>query len=87
MKKEIYILLFIVLGILLGCILHAVIEISYINLLLVDYEKYSMNLNFSQLYTIHMIGTLVIILSGIVFGFFQGKFWWRKIYIEKIRDR
>ncbi|MBW6440844.1 hypothetical protein K0B03_02310 [Patescibacteria group bacterium] len=87
MKKEIYIFLFIILGILLSFLLHALIEISYINLLWTNYERYGMNLKFSQLYTIHTIGTIIILGVGIIFGFIQGKFWWKKIYIEKMRNR
>ncbi|MDF1498659.1 MAG: hypothetical protein P1P85_04905 [Patescibacteria group bacterium] len=85
MKKQIYIILFIVLGVLLSFILHAVIEIYYIDLLVIDFLKYSFGFSWSKLYMFHKIGTLFLFILGMGLGLWQGKYWWKKIYIDKIR--
>jgi hypothetical protein len=79
-KKVIYILLWIVLGILLSTILHAVIEIPIINLLVSDFQRYSLGLSWDQWYLIHYIGTIILLILGIVFGLFCGFKFWHKIY-------
>lgn len=76
-----------ILGALIGFILHAVIEIVYINLLVANFARYSIGLDYPQLYVIHAVGTFLIVTCGICFGFWQGKYWWQKIYIERIREK
>ncbi len=80
MKKTIYIISFIVFGILLQFLIHAVIEVLYINLLLLDFSKYGLGLSWNQWFIIHYIGTIILLIAGVLLGFWQGKFWWRKIY-------
>jgi hypothetical protein len=87
MKKKVYIALFIFLGILLQFLIHAIVEISYIVMLNADFEKYSFGFSWNQLYIIHHIGTFFLLVAGISFGLWQGKFWWKKIYVEKIREK
>jgi heme/copper-type cytochrome/quinol oxidase subunit 1 len=82
MKKTIYIILFTFLGVLLQFLVHAAIEIPYLGLLNHNFEKYGFGLTWSQLLTIHAVLTIILILIGALFGFFAGKFCWRKIYIE-----
>jgi hypothetical protein len=83
MKKKIYIGLFIFLGLLLQFLIHAIIEISYIVLLRANFEKYSFGFSWEQLYLIHHIGTIVLIFCGVLFGLWQGKFWWHKVCEKK----
>lgn len=80
MKKKIYIIAFTILGILLQFLIHAGIEIWYIGLLLSDFQKYSFGFSWQQWFIIHHIGTVILFIAGASFGFWQGKFWWRKIY-------
>ena len=80
MKKSIYIILFIFLGILVQFLLHVAIEIPYINLLLYDFEKFGFGLSWESWELIHYIGTIVLLLAGVLFGFWQGKYWWYKLY-------
>lgn len=82
-KKKIYIAAFIFLGVLLQFLIHALIEIWYIDLLTNDFEKYSFGFSWPQWYIIHHIGSVILFIAGAVFGFWQGKFWWRKIYERK----
>lgn len=80
MKKLIYITLFTFLGLLLQFLIHGLIENWYINLLVSDFPKYSLGFSWLQWFIIHHIGTVVLLIIGLLFGFWQGKFWWRKIY-------
>lgn len=80
MKKKIYIGAFMLFGILLQLLVHALVEIWYIGLLLRDFPQYSLGFSWSQWFIVHHIGTVILFIAGVMFGFWQGKFWWRKIY-------
>jgi len=80
MKKAVYIILFTFLGIILQFLLHAVLEIWYINLLVNDFATYSLGLSWETWLLIHSIGAVVLLLAGVFFGFRQAKFWWHRIY-------
>jgi len=80
MKKAVYIILFTFLGIILQFLLHAVIEIWYINLLVNDFATYSLGLSWEAWLLIHSIGSVVLFLAGAFLGFRQAKFWWHRIY-------
>ncbi|HDZ54357.1 MAG TPA: hypothetical protein ENI19_01610 [Candidatus Nealsonbacteria bacterium] len=80
MKKKIYIGAFTFFGILLQLLVHALVEIWYIGLLLRDFPQYSLGFSWSQWFIVHHIGTVILFIAGVMFGFWQGKFWWRKIY-------
>ncbi|OGZ35026.1 MAG: hypothetical protein A2V60_01255 [Candidatus Portnoybacteria bacterium RIFCSPHIGHO2_01_FULL_39_19] len=84
MKKAIYVALFTFLGVLLQFLLHAAIEIPYLGLLNRNFEKYGFGLTWPELLTIHVVLTVVLIIAGVLFGFFAGKYYWRKIYIEHV---
>lgn len=83
MKRSIYILVSIVLGVLLSFLLHALIEIGVINFLTKNFSKYGLGLNWQTWFLIHHIATAVLSVAGIVFGYWIGARWWRIIYIEK----
>jgi hypothetical protein len=87
MEKRIYITLFVFLGILLQFLIHAFLEIWYIDLLTFDFQKYSLGFSWSQWVFIHHIGSFILLLLGILFGFWQGRFWWNKIYVKKSKCR
>ena len=80
MKKIVYIILFVFLGVLAQFLLHALIEIPYINLLLHDFEKFGFGLSWGSWELIHHVGTVVLLLAGVLLGFWQGKYWWHKLY-------
>ena len=82
MKKIIYIIAFTTLGILLQFLIHAGVEIWYIGLLLKDFPKYGFGLSWEQWFLIHTIGTVILFLAGTIFGLWQGRYWWQKIYVE-----
>ena len=80
MKKIIYIILFVFLGILLQLILHGFIEVFYIKLLLSDFEKYGLGFSWNIWETIHYVGALLFFFGGLAFGLQQGVYWWKRIY-------
>ncbi len=82
MKRAVYIALFTFLGVLLQFLIHAGIEIPVISLLLNDFERFGLGLTWDQWVMIHNIGTIVLFVVGALAGFFQGKYWWRAIYLE-----
>ena len=86
-KRIIYISLFILLGILLSFLVHAGIEIPVINLLVSDFDKYSLGLTWDQWFLIHSIGTPILLVLGIYFGWRQGIRWWRYWYVDKKRPK
>ncbi len=81
-KRTLYIFLFTLLGAMLSLLVHAAIEIPVINLLVEDFEKYGLGLTWQQWYMIHSVGSIALLLLGIIFGYRQGKHWWRVMYIE-----
>lgn len=83
MKRIIYIIAFTVLGILFQFLVHALIETGYISVLELDFPRYSLGLTWSQLMIVHKIFTAVLFVAGAVFGYIQGKYWWKQLYILK----
>lgn len=79
-KKNVYILLFMVFGVLISQLIHSALEIWYINLLIQDFSKYSLGLIWQHWYIIHGIGTVILFVGGLMFGYFQGKHWWKVLY-------
>jgi len=83
MKKIIYIICFSFLGVLLQFLIHAGIEVLYIKLLLSDFQKYSLGFSWDQWFLIHFIATIILLVIGILFGFWQGMYWWKRLYENK----
>ena len=83
MKRVIYIILFTILGILLQFLAHALLETWYANLLLADFVKYSFGLSWEKWwYVVHGVGSVALLVAGAVFGFWQGRYWWERIYMK-----
>ncbi|MHA1692218.1 MAG: hypothetical protein ACTSU7_11370 [Candidatus Heimdallarchaeaceae archaeon] len=82
-KKIVYLVLFVLLGIILQGLIRMGLEIWYINLLLKDFECYGLGLSWSNWFVVHYVLTVIFAVLGIAFGLWQGFFWWRIIYIEK----
>lgn len=82
MKKIIYIILFTVLGFLLQLLFHALVEIWYLQKLLSDFEQYSFGLSWAWWYQFHLAATIGLSLAGLGLGWWQGFYWWRRIYSQ-----
>lgn len=80
MKKIIYVVSFIILGILLQFLAHMLVEIWYIGLLIKNFELYGFGFSWDTWLVIHHVAATLLFFAGAVLGFWQGKFWWRKIY-------
>lgn len=83
MKKKVYIILFSLFGVLSQFLIHAMMEIAYINILEIDFAKYSLGLSWNQLMTTHHILAIVLAIIGAIGGYILGQYWWQVIYIEK----
>ena len=79
-KKIVYIILFALLGILAQFLVHSIIEIVYIKLLLTNYGVFGLGFEFATWFTIHAVFAVFLLVFGIIVGFLQGVYWWKKIY-------
>lgn len=83
MKRSVYILLFVVLGVIVSFLAHAAIEISIIKYLFADFETYSLGLTWETWFMIHHIFAVVLFLAGVGMGLQQGIYWWGVLYEGK----
>src|SRR3989338_2304410 len=79
MKKTIYIIAFTFLGILSQFILHAWVEMIYIRALLRDYGSYGLGLSWSDWDLVHRIVSVILLIAGVAFCFWEGPWCWRPI--------
>ena len=79
-KKSFYVFCFTVLGVLLGYLAHAFLEIFYIKLLVKDFVAYSFGLGWSDLMLMHDLVFVALIGACGMWGYSAGKHWWHQIY-------
>jgi hypothetical protein len=60
-----------------------VIEIVVINLLVKDFERYSLGLFWGQWFLVHHVGAVILLIAGVLFGLWQGQYWWNVVYVKK----
>lgn len=80
-KKTTYIILTMILGLILSFLVHAGIEIFYINNLLskgLSPEPSSLT---HQCYLPSSL-QIILLLAGLLGGYFLGRIWWRIVYVE-----
>ncbi len=82
MKRNIYIFFAMILGVLLSTIVHAVVEAWYIGLLLGDFGTYGLGLSWESWFIIHHVATAVLLVFGVLLGYWFGVRWWQIVYIE-----
>ncbi len=82
-KEITYLGLSVILGIILSLNLHALVEMAYLRLLMVQNREIIFYGGCA------LPGWIQILIwnLGIVGGYLLGKFWWRKIYIERFWDK
>ena len=85
-KRKIYIALFTFLGVLLGFLFHGIVEIWYINRLTENFSAYSLGYTWQQWFVIHKYFAITTLVLGLLFGFFQGQYWWKVVYQQKRLD-
>jgi len=80
LKKVVYLFATTVLGILLSLITHALIEINYLRWA----ENNVLTINFYYGCAFPLALQISLLIIGAVGGFFLGRFWWRKVYIDRV---
>jgi hypothetical protein len=80
LKKTVYLVASTILGVLLSFLAHALIEIKYLHWL----ENQSKAVTFYHGCAFLPVIQIAFVALGAVGGFFLGRFWWRKIYIERV---
>jgi len=83
MKKKIYILAFIFLGFQIQFLIHSFVEQNYIYFLLKDFDTFSFGMTWAEIYAVHHILTIFLLVAGVSLGYWQGKYWWKYIYLDK----
>ena len=84
-KKFIYLILTTILGILLSFLICTFIEIKYFNWVLNNQwaQENPSDVMLSAKYALHPALRIALLLVGAIGGFFLGRVWWRKVYIEQ----
>ena len=79
-KKAVYLIAATILGLLLSFLFHALIEINYLKVA----ADQNIAVTFSDGCALALWLNISLWALGALGGFFLGRFWWRKIYIEKV---
>lgn len=83
LKEVIYLSLSVVLGVILSFNLHAYVEMAYLRWVMAKAKE----IIFYGGCALPIVVQVLIWILGIVGGYFLGKFWWRKIYIERFWEK
>jgi hypothetical protein len=83
MKRIIYIIAAVVLGILLGTIVHGIVEIKYLNYLFANGITPQSHPFLGTNCFLPPLWQFVFLIGGAILGYFLGVNWWRIVYIEK----
>jgi len=83
LKKIVYLCASVLLGLLISIIFHSVLEMIYLNIAL----KQSWKIVFYGSCALHPLIKIIIIILGLWGGYLFGRYWWYKIYIERILDK
>ncbi len=82
-KRNIYVALFTLLGLLCQFLAHAIAEMGYITLLDLNYARWSFGFSFGTLLVIHHVISLALLLLGVGLGYHFGKRFWQVLYVEE----
>ena len=83
LKKAIYLLSATILGVLLSFLVHAGIEMIYLNWALKAYDT-GYVVTFYGGCALPPILQAVLLVAGVVGGFLLGRWWWQKVYVERV---
>lgn len=85
-KKTVYIIATMFLGLLLSFLAHAGIEIWYINRVLAQGQPPKASSLVHNCF-LPISFQIILLLAGLIGGYFLGKTWWRIIYVEHRRGK
>ena len=87
MKRIVYILLSMFLGLLLSFFAHVALEMPALSYLVEGgaHAGDAPVLIWTRWQSVHEAGTVLIALAGLVGGWFLGRYWWRLVYVERRR--
>lgn len=80
LKRNVYLIAATILGILLGSIVCSLVEIKYLDWAISRGDIAIFDDGYAALQFVQGI----ILIFGAIGGFFVGRFWWRKLYIERV---
>lgn len=84
LKKSAYITLFVVLGVLVNFLIHAVVELAVIELLTRDFARFGLGLSWQSWFTIHTVFAVVLLAGCALAGLQQGYYWWNRRYGSEV---
>lgn len=79
LKKTVYLIASAILGLLLGFIVYALLGIEYLHW----FVRQGGIGSYSSVSAVLLFLEILFMAIGFVGGFFLGKFWWRKVYVER----
>lgn len=79
-KRKVYLVAFTVLGLVLGVLIEALLELYYTSLLSADFKRFSFGLGWNELFQIRDLFAVLVLLAGGWWGYRAGKHWWHQIY-------
>ncbi len=85
--KFIYLIASLLVWLLLGMLVHWLLEMPILYFLSLDFERYSFGFSYNQLLALHTVFTLVIILASISSGIYFGLRWYDKVYRHRARAK
>lgn len=80
MKRYFYISCFVILGLILQQMIHTAAEMIMIKLLIKDFDAYGLGLSWNTWFTIHHVAGFVLLIAGVLWGYWQGVKWWDYLY-------
>jgi len=83
MKRIVYMLAFTILGAMVGFFIHIMAEVTYLQLLLADFEKYGFGWSWQAWENIQGVGMALLVLFGTGFGYRLGVRCWKWLYVEQ----
>lgn len=83
LKRAVYLSASVVLGLLLSFIAHALIEINYLHQL----ASQGQVARFYGGCALPSVFQIALLLLGVIGGYFLGRFWWQKVYVERACEK